>query len=185
MKNFAIVGAAVALFAAPAAANAQAFIQAEAGADHVSVEGENRTGFGYGISGGYDYQLNGGLFIGVQGTFADSDTKQCYSEGEGYKSCVEAGRDVSAVVRLGTAAGEKSKVYVFGGYTNARVELTARSSELDGVYGLRTDLDGVRLGAGFQQDLNDKFFVKAEYRYSNYQNDVSRHAGVVALGAKF
>lgn len=181
MKKFAIAAASAALFVAPAAANAQAYVQAEAGLDNVSVEGEDNTGFGYGVSAGYDLPLSGGLFVGVQGTFADSDTKQCDD------GCLEAGRDVAALVRLGTSVGENSKLYVFGGYANARAEVNYRDST--GVATLRTDLDGVRLGAGYQYDLNDKFFVKAEYRYTNYESffgyDVSRNAGVVALGAKF
>lgn len=178
MKKFAIAAASAALFVAPAAANAQAFVQAEAGLDNVSIDGEDNTGFGYGVSAGYDLPLSGGLFVGVQGTFADSDTKECDAG-----VCLEAGRDVAAVARLGTAIGEKSKLYVFGGYANARAEVNYRFN--GGVYTERTDLDGVRLGAGYQYDLNDKFFVKAEYRYSNYELDVSRNAGVVALGAKF
>lgn len=184
MKKFAIAAASAALFVAPAAANAQAFVQVEAGLDNVSIDGEDNTGFGYGVSAGYDLPLSGGLFVGVQGTFADSDTKECVTSGV-YKDCLEAGRDVAALVRVGTAVGEKSKLYVFGGYANARLDVTEREDGVDGVYGFRTDLDGVRLGAGYQYDLNDKFFVKAEYRYSNYEYDVSRNAGVVALGAKF
>jgi outer membrane immunogenic protein len=28
-------------------------------------------------------------------------------------------------------------------------------------------------------------FVRAEYRYSNYENDFSRHQGVIGLGVRF
>ncbi|AIT81309.1 outer membrane protein [Novosphingobium pentaromativorans] len=196
MKKFAIAGAAAALFVVPAAANAQAWVQAESGVDIVSVEGESNTGFGYGVSAGYDLALAGGMFVGVQGTFADSDTKRCVRDvmEAGDKACLEAGRDVAALLRFGTAITSQSKLYVMAGYANARADVTydgpsveAIEDELgvNGGIGAHGDLDGVRLGAGYEYALNDKLFVKTEYRYTNYENDFSRHAGVVALGARF
>lgn len=190
MRKFAIAGAAAALFAIPAAANAQAFVQAEAGVDSVSIDGEAETGAAYGISGGYDVPLSGGMFVGLQATFADNTTRSCESD-EGDEMCAKAGRDVAVVARLGTSFGAKSKIYVFGGYTNARLLATYESEDLNDELGLDTaieahsDFDGIRAGAGYQYDLSDTFFVKAEYRYSNYEQDISRHNGIIALGAKF
>jgi outer membrane immunogenic protein len=177
MKKFAIAAAA-AVFALPAVASAQAFVQAESGIDVVSAEGESEANIGYGGSVGYDMPLSGGMFVGVQATYSDSETKRC-ERSEGAKVCLEAGRDVAGLVRLGSQMGEQGKLYVFGGYANARAELTYSNVTA------HTDLDGFRLGAGYQYDINDKFFVKAEYRYSNYEADVSRHNGVIAIGAKF
>lgn len=178
MRKFAIAGAAAALFAIPAAANAQAFVQAEVGIDSVSVEGESDEGVAYGVSAGYDIPLSGGMFVGIQGTVADSTTKECASF-EGDEACIKTGRDLAALIRLGTSVGDKSKLYVLGGYTNARIRATY-DGESDGV-----NLDGFRLGAGYQYDISDSLFVKAEYRYSNYEYDFSRHNGIIAVGAKF
>ncbi|KHK93004.1 outer membrane protein [Novosphingobium malaysiense] len=185
MKKFAIAGGALALLAIPAAANAQAFVQVETGLDSVSVDGESDEGVSYGISAGYDMPLSGGMFVGIQGTVADSTTKECASDvfGAGDKLCIKTGRDLAAVVRLGTTVGEKGKLYVLGGYTNARIRVTYSDgvdSASDGANG-----DGFRLGAGYQYDLSENLFLKAEYRYSNYESDVSRHNGIVALGVKF
>lgn len=185
MRKFALLGAAAALFAIPAAANAQAFVQAETGLDSVSVAGESDEGVSYGISAGYDMPLSGGMFVGIQGTIADSTTKDCVSDvfTVGDRTCVKTGRDLAAVVRLGTSVGEKSKLYVLGGYTNARLVATYNDGVdtfKDGANG-----DGFRLGAGYQYDLSDSLFVKAEYRYSNYESDFSRHNALIALGAKF
>lgn len=175
MKTFVAAGlAAAALFAVPAAAQAQAYVQAEAGIDNISADGEGKTGFGYGVSAGYDFDLSGGMFAGVQGTFADSTTKECDSG-----LCVKAGRDLAAVVRLGTTVGGKNKLYVLGGYANGRVEASA------GGLTAHANLDGFRLGAGYEMPFGKNYFVKAEYRYSNYEQDVSRNAGVIALGARF
>ncbi|HKR93419.1 porin family protein [Novosphingobium sp.] len=185
MKKFAIAGVAAALFVVPAAANAQAFVQVETGLDSVSADGESQQGLSYGVSAGYDLPLSGGMFVGIQGTVADSTTKDCVSDVSvpGDRLCLRTGRDLAAVVRLGTSVGEKSKLYVLGGYTNARLRLTydnGTTTTVDAANG-----DGFRLGAGYQYDINDKLFLKAEYRYSNYEGDFSRHNGIVALGAKF
>lgn len=194
MMKFAPMITAAALFAVPAVANAQAFVQAETGIDVVSAEGDSKANIGYGGSVGYDLQLSGGMFVGVQATYSDSETKRCY-RADSDKACLEAGRDVAALVRFGTQIDEQSKLYVMGGYANARAEVTFSGEAIDTIgdaYGLNiggvgghADLDGFRLGAGYQYDINEKFFVKAEYRYSNYEADVSRHNGVIAIGAKF
>ena len=185
MKKFAIAGAAVALFAVPAAANAQAWVQAETGLDVVSVEGESDEGVSYGVSAGYDIPLSGGMFVGVQGTVADSTTKECLSDvlAVGDEACLKTGRDLSAVVRLGTSVGENAKLYVLGGYTNARIRLTYD----DGVDSASESEngDGFRLGAGAQYTLSNNIFVKGEYRYSNYESDFSRHNVLVGLGVQF
>lgn len=185
MKKFAIAGAAAALFVVPAAANAQAFVQAEAGIDSISVGGESKEGVSYGVTAGYDIPLSGGMFVGVQGTVADSTTKECERDVDvlGDRLCARTGRDLSAAVRLGTSVGDKSKLYVLGGYTNARLRLTYNDGTTKTSVG--DNGDGWRLGAGYQLDLSENLFVKAEYRYSNYEGDFSRHNGVIALGTKF
>jgi outer membrane immunogenic protein len=182
MKKFALAATAAALFAVPAAAGAQAFVQVETGLDAISFDGESDEGVSYGVTAGYDMPLSGGMFVGIQGTAADSTTKECVSAGA-ERLCLKTGRDLAAVVRLGTAVGDKGKLYVLGGYTNARLHLTYT----DGVdnYSDGANADGFRLGAGYQHDLSDRLFVKAEYRYSNYESDFSRHNAIVALGAKF
>lgn len=185
MKKFALVGGAVALFAIPAVANAQAFVQLETGLDSISVQGESDEGVTYGVSAGYDMPLSGGMFVGIQGTVADSSTKECANDvlAAGDALCIKTGRDLAAVVRLGTTVGDKGKLYVLGGYTNARIRATYSdgvNSASDGANG-----DGFRLGAGYQYDLSENLFLKAEYRYSNYESDFSRHNGIVALGVKF
>lgn len=185
MRKFAIVGAAAALFAIPAAANAQAWVQAETGLDVVSAAGEDDEGVSYGVSAGYDIPLSGGMFVGVQGTVADSTTKECVSDVDvaGDELCLKTGRDLSAVVRLGTTVGEKAKLYVLGGYTNARLRLTyddGVTTDSEGENG-----DGFRLGAGAQYMLTNNVFIKGEYRYSNYEGDFSRHNALVAVGVEF
>lgn len=210
MKKIAIAASAFALLAIPVAANAQAYVQVEAALDHLKLGktdiddgdsigeyGNKATSFGYGVSAGYDVQLPHNLFVGVQASWDDSSAKACESyDEEGYyheKDCNGGGRDVSAVVRLGAAVTPKTKVYAFGGYTNARIDrLYSYKDVYEGASdtnwtedNYHTNLDGVRLGAGVQYDIAAKFFVKAEYRYSNYEHGVVRNQGVLAFGRSF
>lgn len=184
MKKITLVAAAAAL-AAPAAANAQAYVQVQTGIDSVSVLGESDEGVAYGIAAGYELPVSETMFAGVEVSLDDSTTKECASDVLvlGDEACVKTGRDISAVVRLGAKLGETSKLYVLGGYTNARIKLTYD----DGVTSdsLGENGDGFRLGAGYQHDFGGNLFGKIEYRYSNYESDFSRHNGVIALGMRF
>lgn len=192
MTKFLAAGIAAAVFAVPATAGAQAFVQLETGFESVSQGGEAEHGLGYGVTAGYDVPLKGGLFIGVQGTVADSTTDACttitpiYARASNEVVCSETGRDLSALVRLGARVGAKNKLYVLGGYTNARIR-TTYSYDYEDSESTRyaSNGDGLRLGAGFERELTSRFFAKAEYRYSNYEQGVSRHNALVALGAKF
>lgn len=46
-------------------------------------------------------------------------------------------------------------------------------------------LDGLRLGGGVEYNLSDITFVSAEYRYTDFEQNVGKHAGLVGLGLRF
>lgn len=198
MKKFPFAGGVAALLLlAPAAASAQAFVQAETGLDSAAMNGDPDHGLHYGFTAGYDLPLQGSLFVGVQGTASDSTAKGCETPNyvfEGLllreaitsKTCVKAGRDLSADIRVGVALTPKFKIYGLAGYANARVRTTQRYDYDDSAdVSSARNLDGFRLGGGIEYDLTKRFFAKAEYRYSNYESAVKRNDGVFALGAKF
>ncbi|QVM83389.1 outer membrane protein [Novosphingobium decolorationis] len=193
MKKIALLAASAALFALPAAANAQAFVQIEGGLDVAQHDGDSEAGVQYGVSAGYDYQLSNNLFVGVQGSYGDSSARDCAHDvlEAGDRACLEARRDLAAVVRLGTNIGARNKLYVLGGYTNTRVGVSYKSDTLDqnlagfSDLGAHDTLNGFRVGAGYEYDVTSNLFIKAEYRYSNYGSDFSRHQGVLAVGTKF
>lgn len=183
MKKFAVIAAAV--VAMPTAAHAQAYVQVQTGLDSVSVEGESEEGVAFGGAVGYDFSLTDNWFAGVEGSIDDSTTEACASDlfYLGDKLCAKTGRDLSAVARLGTKLGEKSQVYVLGGYTNARLKVTYNDGEA--TYSEADNGDGFRLGAGYRLNLSENMFGKLEYRYSNYEGDFSRHNALVAVGMSF
>lgn len=182
MKKLTIAALAAAAAVLPTAANAQAYVQVETGLDVVDVNPGSDEGVLYGVAAGYEFPLGSNVFAAVEAGIADSTTKDCARDGA-ERLCVKTGRDLSATLRLGTNLSENSKLYALGGYTNARVKATytdGTDSWSDGA-----NLDGFRLGAGYQHNFGQNLFGKIEYRYSNYEAGVERHQGVVAIGAKF
>ncbi|MBN8829128.1 MAG: porin family protein [Sphingomonadales bacterium] len=126
-------------------------------------------GFLYGVGLGYDFNL-GGLVAGVEAEIADSTTKRTLGN-----VTLESDRDIYVGGRIGAPLGDTALLYAKAGYTNARLEGA----------GFGGNGDGVRLGAGLEYKLAGNLFVKGEYRYSNYQDDVERHQVVGGLGLRF
>ncbi len=198
MQKIALLAAGAALFALPAAANAQAYVQVEGGLDVAQQGGDSEAGFSYGAAAGYDYQLPGGIYVGVEGNYDDSTARSCAHDvlEAGDRECLEAHRDLAATVHVGTTVAPGHKLYVLGGYANTRVGVSysgeSASEALDELgysgftdLGAHKTLNGFRVGAGYQYDVTSKLFVKAEYRYSNYSEGYSRHQGLIAVGTKF
>lgn len=185
MKKLTIAALAAAAAVLPAAANAQAYVQVETGLDVVDTNVGNDEGVLYGVAAGYELPLGSNLFAAVEAGLSDSSTKECARDVDvvGDKACIKSGRDISATLRLGTNLSENSKLYVLGGYTNARIKATYDDGADRYSYG--ENLDGFRLGAGYQHNFGQNLFGKIEYRYSNYEQGFERHQGVVAVGAKF
>lgn len=159
-------------------------------------------GVTYGIGLGYDMQM-GGLVVGLEGEYVEStastryDTNSFTDFGVGE---IEAGRDLYAGLRVGTVVGDSTLLYAKGGYTNTSMEVTATNPAQESAIS-NVHLDGWRAGAGIERAITDNAFIKAEYRYSNYQEgefeapsglesdrfdvDLDRHTVMVGLGMRF
>ena len=162
-------------------------VEAITGVDRTRANGSGKTGVAYGVAGGYDFQTANGALFGIEGEFSDASTRDCV---RGVvlttdRLCAKAKRDLYAGGRAGFVAGS-TLIYGKVGYTNFRVG----ASYEDGTTGTVNDfsnsrnLDGVRVGGGLEKNLGN-FSVKAEYRYSNYEDGVSRHQGIVGAGIRF
>ena len=150
-------------------------IEAIGGYDSVHGGGDSRGGVLYGIGAGYDLRSRNTVF-GIEGEFADSSTGECAGG-----VCVEAGRDLYIGGRLGVVVGSGNVLlYAKAGYANGRVVATA------GNVSSATNLDGIRAGAGLEVGLpHTPLSLRAEYRYTNYQDGISRHQGVAGLAFRF
>ena len=176
MKKYVLAAALAAGLAAPAMAQDDAAftgfrVEALVGYDNVNVSGfKNPDGLLYGVGAGYDFAL-GGTVLGIEAEAADSTAKLDLGGGVDLK----AGRDLYVGGRAGVIVGS-GLLYAKAGYTNARVKVTG----FGGANG-----DGIRGGVGYEFILSGKMYAKVEYRYSNYEADLSRNQAVAGFGVRF
>lgn len=187
MKTYLYALASVAVLAAAAPASAEGFrAEVHGGWDHARAAGEGDSGIVYGIGAGYDFAIAPKVELGLDLSADLSSLEEC--EGSTIlpndQACIHAKRDLAAAVRLGYKVSPRGTIYALAGYTNARFRfdyttpagVTARDSR---------NLDGFRLGAGYQHGFGEKAYGKVEYRYSNYEADVSRHQVLLGVGMNF
>ena len=150
-------------------------VEALVGYDRVKALGEKDGGALFGLGAGYDFAVGPTVSIG-----ADIEaTESTQEEGDADIAQVKAGRDLYAGGRVSFAVSPTANLYVKGGYTNARFKAT------DGVDSASENFDGFRLGAGGQLNFTGKAYVGAEYRYSNYQDGLSRNQVALTVGTRF
>ena len=192
-----VVGAALAAMMLPAAAHAEDFLGGRNGLvggwDRVSIEAENIDGLGtdidenfdgatFGIVTGYHWPLGEGAIIGVgTSTMFSNNSKTVNVGADSFK--VEAGRDLELHVKAGVIVNESTLLYAKVGYANAKAKAKA---VINGVTYKDSDTgSGLRLGAGAEVSLNDSFSLVAEYRFTDYSNNLDRNQLVAGIAYKF
>lgn len=177
----------VAIAATATPACAEGFrAEVHGGWDRVQGGGDHDSGVVYGVGLGYDLNVGKSGFVGVDFSLDDSTTKECERSSivANDRACLRAGRDLAAGIRAGVHVGDKGKLYALAGYSNARFRF-AYTTPAGVTTSDAANLDGFRLGAGYEHALGGNAYGKVEYRYSNYENDVSRHQVLVGLGLNF
>lgn len=161
-------------------------VEGLAGWDRVQGSGGHDDAFTYGAGVGYDVQM-GGALVGVDAEASDSKNKACdggtRTVGDP-RLCLKAARDLYAGARIGTVIGGRTLLYAKAGYTNFRSKFTSDDGTSETTLS-KGDLDGIRVGAGAEYSLAPNMFVKAEYRYSNYEQGVERHQVLGGVGVRF
>ena len=191
MKTYLYALASVAVLAAATPAAAEGFrAEIHGGWDHVRAGGtgtnDSDSGIVYGIGAGYDVAIAPKVELGLDLSADLSSMEECESSVlvANDLACLDAGRDLAAAVRLGYKVSDRGTLYALAGYTNARFRFDyttpAGVTTRDG-----RNLDGFRLGAGYQHDFGKRMYGKVEYRYSNYEADVTRHQALIGVGVKF
>jgi outer membrane immunogenic protein len=186
--SFALLAATV--FAAPALAQERApftgaHVEGLVGWDRVGANGGHDDDIGYGVVAGYDRQF-GRAIVGIEGEYSDSDVRACVGSTTvaDPRLCAKAGRDLSIGARVGTVVGGRALLYAGAGYTNAGFKLTSDDGTAETTLG-SSHLDGVRLKAGAEYAVGSNAYVKAEYRYSNYEQGISRNQVLGGFGVRF
>ena len=158
-------------------------IEGLAGWDRVKAGGHDDN-IGYGVGIGYDMQM-GGALLGVEAEASDSNVRDCAGSATVIdpRLCLKTGRDLYAGGRIGATMGS-ALIYAKLGYTNFRGKFTSNDGTTETTLA-KSDLDGVRVGGGAEFALSQNTFVKAEYRYSNYEAGVDRHQAMGGFGFGF
>jgi outer membrane immunogenic protein len=199
MKFLLVAASALALSATAQAADFTGpRVEARVGWDRLSIDGIRSSspataslegdddGVTYGVALGYDQAIGERVIVGVEAAVDLSEAGFSGRAGNvGYD--IDAKRDIEAAVRLGTKLVDNVLLYGKVGYTNARVRSRVM---IGGTTGTTTFVesengDGVRVGGGLEVALTDQFFAKAEYRYSDYEADVSRNQVLTGVGFRF
>ncbi|WP_442679547.1 outer membrane protein [Sphingomonas sp. ASY06-1R] len=181
MSKYLIAAALASAVAAPALAQdvsapfSGAHVEAVGGWDRVQANGHD-DGILYGVGAGYDLR-RGNTVFGIEGEATDSTQKEKFGG-----VTQKASRDLYVGGRIGTVVGGNNLLYVKAGYTNARFKAEGTAT---GVTLADGNLDGARVGAGIEHALSPNAFVKAEYRYSNYEQGVSRNQVLAGIGLRF
>ena len=150
-------------------------VEAVVGYDRVKALGEKDGGALFGIGAGYDVAVAPSVALGVDLEASESTQKI----GDEDVAQVKAGRDLYAGGRVTFAVSPSANLYVKGGYTNARFKAT------DGEDTFAENFEGYRIGAGGQLAISGKAYVGAEYRYSNYEQGLSRNQVAMTVGTRF
>jgi outer membrane immunogenic protein len=183
--------AAVASVATPAFAQDRApftglHVEGIAGWDRAHVQGGHSDGVVYGVGAGFDFQA-GRAVLGIEGEATDSSGDECLTGTivTNDRLCATAGRDLYVGGRIGALVGPTTLLYAKAGYTNARFNVNYTEPTGLNDFRLHHNFDGVRVGGGVQQGVGRNAYVKAEYRYSNYEQGVDRHQVVAGFGFRF
>ncbi len=196
MRNFVLIATAAvaAAFAvSPAAAQDDPFVgpRAEVTAgydtthadDGIAATPNTLEGVRIGGAIGYDFAIGDTFTIGAElggGFMLTGSTDATVGAAALHAT---TGRDLDASIRVGARATPSTLVYVKAGYANSQFRL--RSTTGATVTDVSSDEDGYRLGLGVEQMLTDRIYAKAEYRFTGYDDDVSRHQALVGLGYRF
>lgn len=155
------------------------------GVDRVQANDDHKDGLLYGVGVGYDVQAGSGI-LGVEAELSDATTRTCVGSATfaDPRDCLRAGRDIYVGGRIGKTVGTSTLLYAKAGYTNGRAELSSDNGAATTIFD-RENLDGVRVGAGAEYAVGPNSFIKAEYRYSNYEQGVTRHQVLGGFGFRF
>lgn len=163
-------------------------IEARAGWDHArpATKDPKANGFAYGIAAGYDFAVSKSLILGAEvGVDLFDNDSRLVAGNVTHEASAKC--DIEVAARIGHQVGKNFLVYAKAGYSNARFEdvLTVGGTAGTARTVVAENLDGIRVGGGIEARIRDGLYAKTEYRYTNYEQDVSRHQVMVGVGYRF
>ena len=157
---------------------------AQVGIDRFYSEGNNDSHLAYGGALGVDTFVGDNFVLGVEGTFLNSRAENITRDGPGVaerKSFEEWG----GAIRAGVMMTPSTLVYAKGGFVVNEQRKYFNADNPFGSYYNHYRTKGYVVGAGVEQMLGERLYVKAEGRYANYKTNSSRLTGLIGLGVLF
>lgn len=128
---------------------------------------DSKSGATYGVGAGFE--TASGLVAGPIASLMWSTAKTCGGLVGEDRSCLKAGRDIEAGARLGQRYSSKGALaYVKLAYVDDRIK-ASHDDGFDRTSG-HDDRSGVRVGIGLEQPVGERFYLKAEYRYTDLKD---------------
>jgi outer membrane immunogenic protein len=191
MRDRILVVATALVFATPAFAHQDdpftgSRVEAIAGWDQLKGNGDSENGVTYGAEIGYDLR-RGNLTLGLTGEISGSSVNGCNNASPTPATpnfCSNAGRDLFAGARIGAVIGHGTLLHVDGGYTNIKFQQTTNDGTNTTTL-LDQNLSGYRIGAGIERAFGSKLFGTVDYRYSDYQQGITRNQVLAGVGIHF
>lgn len=131
-------------------------VGATAGIDDV-VNSPDANDIVYGVDAGVDFPVGDRVTVGVEGFSTNP---------------FEHTRTIGAAARVGYAVTDNTLAFARAGYSNYQ-DVFSR------------ELDGLTVGGGLEFSISDSAYIKAEYRYSDFEQDVGNHGALVGIGLRF
>jgi outer membrane immunogenic protein len=157
---------------------------AQVGIDRFYSEGNHDSHLAYGGALGVDTFVGDNFVLGIEGTFLNSRAENITRDGPGIaarKSFEEWG----GAIRAGVMMSPSTLVYAKGGFVVNEQRKRFTADNPLGSYYNHYRTKGYVVGAGIEQMLSDRIYVKAEGRYANYKTNSSRLTGLLGLGVLF
>ena len=155
--------------------------------DHVAGTPNTLDGVRIGGAIGYDVAIGKNFTIGAEAGIGFNVSGKVEETLGTTNVRLTSGRDIDLSLRLGAIVTPSTLLYVKGGYANSEYRLRTTVGGTTGPTVTRTsdDNDGYRIGAGVEQMINDHVYAKAEYRYTDYGDNLSRHQMLAGVGYRF
>jgi outer membrane immunogenic protein len=134
-----------------------------------SVASGSKGGVSYGGEVGYDLAIGQQITVGAYAGLEGSSVKDCTEVFGSDEACLKAGRSITAGARLGFKVTQPLLMYIKGGYSNARLNVTYANGGAND-FRLGRDFDGFHVGAGFEYAVNKHVYGKLDYTFTQYDN---------------
>jgi len=138
---------------------------------------DDHSSVAFGAEIGYDVQIGSSFVLGAYAGAEFSDSEICGELIEDDLTCAGIERTFTLGARAGVPLGQSSLVYVKGGYSNGKFDVTYDDDVTDNddddagdILSWSETLDGYHVGGGLELGLTRRLYAKLEYVYTNFGN---------------